>query len=75
MKLGISWNTKQDFFPVSLPKDINICPITKRNILSVIAQIYDPLGFVAPLMIIGKKIHAETLVEVPWDEFQTTVSS
>lgn len=72
--LGISWNPRQDYFSVSLPKDINIYPITKRNVLSVIAQIYDPLGFVAPLVIIAKIFMQKLwLAKVQWDEPLTTL--
>lgn len=51
--LGIRWESKNDLFSVAVPspKDFKV---TKRNVLSVIAQIYDPLGVLAPTTIIAK---------------------
>ena len=67
--LGISWNTTIDCFSISLPKDIKMFPITKRNVLSIIAQIYDPLGFVAPLIVIAKMFMQKLwLAKLQWDE-------
>lgn len=43
--------------------------LTKRNILSRIALIFDPLGLLGPVIIIGKLIIQELwLVKIDWDE-------
>lgn len=52
--LGIIWDPKIDCFSVSLPKQLNCQPLTKRTVLSIIAQIFDPNGFVGPLVVIAK---------------------
>lgn len=52
--LGLLWNPTQDFFTykVSTPPRTN--KVTKRVILSEVARLYDPLGWLAPVVIIGK---------------------
>lgn len=67
--LGISWNTTEDYFSISCPNTININPLTKRNVLSIIAQIYDPLGFVAPLIVTAKIFLQKIWLEkMTWDQ-------
>ncbi|XP_025994180.2 uncharacterized protein LOC113004598 [Solenopsis invicta] len=66
--LGISWSPSQDAFQfrVSVPSSI---PRTKRSILSVIARLFDPLGWSAPVTI-RAKIFLQKLwqIRVDWDE-------
>ncbi|XP_071575751.1 uncharacterized protein [Temnothorax nylanderi] len=66
--LGISWNPALDVFQfdVSLPPSV---PKTKRSILSLVAKIFDPLGWVTPVTI-NAKIFLQQLWEakVEWDE-------
>ncbi|GFQ79621.1 integrase catalytic domain-containing protein [Trichonephila clavata] len=47
--LGISWNPLQDcfVFKVSI---LSKSSFTKREVLSVIARLYDPLGFLSPVL-------------------------
>jgi hypothetical protein len=51
--LGISWNPALDTFQfqVTLSTDI---PNTKRSILSTIARLFDPLGWVTPVILTTK---------------------
>ena len=49
--LGISWNSTEDTFTIS---DANIStelPVTKRNVLTKVVTVFDPLGFVGPFVI------------------------
>ncbi|XP_024890929.1 uncharacterized protein LOC112466832 [Temnothorax curvispinosus] len=66
--LGISWNPALDVFQfnVSLPPSV---PKTKRSILSLVAKIFDPLGWVTPVTI-NAKIFLQQLwqAKVEWDE-------
>lgn len=50
--LGLLWNVKQD----TATFQASVCdkPFTKRGVLSTVNIIYDPLGFIAPLTILGK---------------------
>ena len=52
--LGLCWFTQSDCFRflVNLPQR----PATKRGILSCVASLYDPLGFVAPLLLLPKRL-------------------
>lgn len=65
--LGIQWSTKDDTFNFNVSlKDL---PSTRRGILSVIASLYDPLGFVAPFVLQGKIILQELCRRgIGWDE-------
>ena len=50
--LGVGWCIDNDsfFFKIALKKQ----PITRRGILSSVSAIYDPLGFLCPVIISGK---------------------
>ena len=66
--LGIQWNTKTDTFSfsISLPTK----PFTRRGVLSMISSIYDPLGFIAPLMLPMKRILQDMcrVTSLTWDD-------
>ncbi|GFX46415.1 integrase catalytic domain-containing protein [Trichonephila clavipes] len=67
--LGISWKPTGDYFvfKVSIP---SIASSTKRDVLSVIARLYDPLGLIGP--VINKaKIFLQKLWfrKLNWEEF------
>lgn len=65
--LGLNWNIESDSFVFKLSKDIK--PYTRRGILSTINSVYDPLGFLAPVLIKGKLMLRElTGGNVDWDE-------
>lgn len=52
--LGITWNKISDNFEYSYNLPEQEKPITKRKVLSDIARLYDPLGWIAPTIIIAK---------------------
>ncbi|XP_055632558.1 uncharacterized protein LOC129773031 [Toxorhynchites rutilus septentrionalis] len=56
--LGICWEPATDRFRYDINLETGIKPTTKRNILSRIAQLYDPLGLIAPVVILAKGIQA-----------------
>ncbi|XP_048759507.2 uncharacterized protein LOC125669103 [Ostrea edulis] len=65
--LGLNWDIETDSFMFKLAKDIK--PYTRRGILSTINSVYDPLGFLAPVLIQGKLIQRElTTGNVDWNE-------
>ena len=52
--LGLVWNNKDDVLKYKV--EVEMCKIqqpkfTKRNILSQVAKIYDPIGFAAPYLV------------------------
>lgn len=55
--LGIQWHIESDCLKFSV--NLKNQPATRRGILSIVASLYDPLGFVAPFLLIGKSILQE----------------
>ena len=65
--LGIQWCVSSDEFQfcISIPAK----PKTRRGILSTVASIYDPMGYIAPFTLVGKQILQEMCREnMAWDE-------
>ena len=64
--LGIQWCIEKDSFQFRIV--LKDRPCTRRGILSMVSSIYDPLGFVAWLLLEGKKILQELCKEkTDWD--------
>lgn len=65
--LGIQWSIKEDSFRFN--NTLKDQPATRRGILSTVASIYDPLGFLAPYVLNGKRILQEMCNQgTGWDE-------
>lgn len=45
--LGLVWNLERESFTLCVPSEEK--PFTKRSILSTVNNLYDPLGFAAPV--------------------------
>lgn len=52
--LGLSWNTKEDCFGYPYSPYREPRTITKRVLLARVAQLFDPLGWIAPVSMKGK---------------------
>ena len=70
--LGMCWNTRSDSLTITCTGLTTIqlkVTITKRDVLSMIAAIFDPLGYLCPL-IIKAKIFIQQLWEknMSWDD-------
>ena len=63
--LGVLWDIENDEFRFSI--DVHKRPPTKRGILSMMHSLYDPLGFVAPILIEPKSL-LRNLKDRDWDE-------
>lgn len=65
--LGVQWCVGTDAFTYKFqPKSQ---PSTRRGILSTVSSIYDPLGFIAPVVLVGKKILQEMCRSgIGWDD-------
>ena len=55
--LGVQWCIESDAFKFTI--SLKDRPCTRRGILSTISTIFDPLGFVAPVLLEGKTILQE----------------
>ncbi len=65
--LGIHWSIERDCFTFNIT--LKDQPPTQRGILSTVASIYDPLGFVAPYLLSGKRILQEMCRQgIGWDD-------
>lgn len=60
--LGIIWNKEEDSLKIEIPKNPLPEKLTKRTILSVAHQIFDPLGFLSPVTLIPK-----LLIQKAWE--------
>lgn len=66
--LGLKWSPSLDHLRVSIPENSFQGPVTKRKILSFLAQCFDPLGLLAPVIVIGKLLMQKLwLLKVDWD--------
>ena len=65
--LGIGWNKIMDKINIETPQ-FSEREITKRNVLSYIASIYNTLGLISAIHIIGKLIYCELRdLKISWD--------
>lgn len=65
--LGILWDKQADTLKCEVPSKPD--KITKRNILSVLHKVFDPIGHLCPALLIPKKILQETWIQkLGWDE-------
>ncbi|XP_068914687.1 uncharacterized protein [Tenebrio molitor] len=67
--LGLLWNCTHDALKYSICQIQSGNRVTKRRILSITAQIFDPLGLVGPVILIAKlMIQSLWSLNVGWDE-------
>lgn len=65
--LGVQWNVERDAFQFRL--SVKNQPASRRGILSTVASVYDPLGFIAPFTLVGKPILQQLCKEgSDWDD-------
>jgi hypothetical protein len=65
--LGVLWNTSADSFTFKVKEQQK--PNTKRGVLSLIGTLYDPLGFISPVLL-TPKIMLQSLwqASLGWDD-------
>lgn len=67
--LGIIWESLDDEFRFEYNRESVCESITKRTILSEIASLFDPLGLLGPITVVGKIILQDVWQSgVGWDE-------
>ncbi len=65
--LGIQWHIEKDSWRFSFKLEDK--SFTRRCILSSVASVYDPMGFIAPFVLPAKKLLQELCEEnIEWDE-------
>ena len=57
--LSLGWNKQNDTISVVTPKIKNNHQLTKQNILSELASVYDPTALISPAHVIGKILYRE----------------
>ena len=67
--LGMEWNTTRDEIGM-VPNNAELKDIhTKRQMLSVLAAFYDPLGYYSPILVRAKNLLQEVWkLKCNWDE-------
>jgi len=66
--LGVVWNVASDQFQFKCEAKA-VESITKRQMLSGITSVFDPLGMIAPIMVKGKVIFQQTAkMKLSWDD-------
>lgn len=66
--LGVEWCVSSDSFKFRVQVKSN--PFTRRGVLSTVASVYDPLGFIAPFVLLGKQILQRMCKDkIDWDDY------
>lgn len=67
--LGLTWNNTSDEFEYTVQLPQLETPVTKRRVVSDIAKLFDPLGWIAPAIITAKVfIQKIWLSGIEWDQ-------
>ena len=65
--LGILWCIESDTFQFRII--LNDCPLTQDGILSTVCSMYDPLGYISPVILVDKQILQEMCADnLDWDD-------
>ena len=65
--LGVHWCIESDTFRFRIM--LKDQPLTRRGVLSTISSVYDPLGFVSPVLLVGKQILQQLCKDrAEWDD-------
>ncbi|XP_076301733.1 uncharacterized protein LOC143219738 [Lasioglossum baleicum] len=68
--LGITWNPCEDAFSFNLQRFVaRDLQMTKRELISEIARLYDPLGWLSPVVVRAKiLLQLQWLEKIDWDD-------
>lgn len=71
--LGLTWDRKDDAFKITVNLPEIRGPVTKRSILSDIARLFDPFGWLAPIIVTAKALIQKLwLCSLGWDDELST---
>ncbi|XP_059217641.1 uncharacterized protein LOC131994780 [Stomoxys calcitrans] len=66
--LGVGWDPNMDHFRFNVSFS-HPSQMTKRKVLSLVARIFDPLGWLSPITVVAKLIVQKLwLLNIDWDE-------
>lgn len=67
--LGTKWDPRQDYLEISLVTSKEEKTLTKRVVLHVIASVFDPLGLLAPAIVVAKRFFQKLWIkQYGWDD-------
>ena len=66
--LGVEWAPASDSFSFSSVKLFSADKVSRRGMLKLIASHFDPLGFIAPIILTGKLLLQRVCHGLDWDE-------
>ena len=67
--LGLSYSFQADEFCIKVGKRVEQKTNTRRELLSLVASVFDPMGFVCPATLRGKILFQKaTSLELGWDD-------
>lgn len=67
--LGVLWNPNKDSFAARVSDIENVSKITKRIILAGVAKLFDPLGFISPIVVTAKlMLQSVWQLSLDWDK-------
>lgn len=65
---GVQWNISDDTFFFTVKINVGQL-VTRRNMLSMVSSVFDPLGLAGPLVVSGKLLFQEaTRLKLGWDD-------
>ena len=67
--LGYPWDPNTDLLSIPVTTIEGIIPNTKRNLLIILASLFDPCGWLAPFLVLSRMLHQQTwLAGLDWDD-------
>ncbi|XP_075167730.1 uncharacterized protein LOC142239861 [Haematobia irritans] len=73
--LGVRWNISGDYFTFNQPTIEVRRNYTKREVLSFIAKLFDPCGWLAPVIVVAKLVMQQIwLDKIDWDDSLKTIT-
>lgn len=67
--LGLHWNYEKDYFTFKVNMIYDNAKLTKRKLLSDASRLFDPLGWLSPMVITVKMLFQQIwLLSIEWDD-------